>query len=84
MNAEVSSVDPTEDHSIKVNAAAQGKEEPAVFDLVVLITQPQISKDARDLTKSLGLSLSYADFLSAEGTGLISTEKPEISLTAQK
>ena len=40
------------------------------FDLVVLITQPQMSKDARDLAKSLGLGISYADFLSAKGTVL--------------
>ena len=83
VRGKVSSVEADDQRSLVVAAEADRNSETAVYDLVVLITQPQISKDARDLTKSLGLGLSYASFLSGEGTGLISTEKEEIRLAAQ-
>ncbi|HYA40436.1 MAG TPA: hypothetical protein VEF34_03985 [Syntrophobacteraceae bacterium] len=80
-NAPVQSVAPNGGSSVKV-APAEGQAKD--FDLVVLITQPQMSKDARDLAKSLGLSLSYADFLSGEGDGLVKTDKEQVQLTRQE
>ena len=68
---------------VTVTAGTNGKAEPKSFDLVVLITQPRISNDARDLTKSLGLSIAYADFLATGGEGLIKTEKQAVQLAEQ-
>ena len=80
-SAPVQSVTPNGGSSVKV---AFGEGQSREFDLVVLITQPRISNDARDLARSLGLSLSYADFLSGEGGNLISTDKQEIRLAGQE
>ncbi len=66
-----------------VKTGSDGKAEENKFDLVVLITQPRISNDARDLTKSLGLGIAYADFLTAGGQGLIKTEKESVQLAEQ-
>jgi len=79
-SATVQSVTPNGGSSVKV-AIAEGQAKE--FDLVVLITQPQMSKDARDLAKSLGLGISYADFLSGEGDGLIKTDKEQLQLARQ-
>ncbi len=80
MGAPVQSVAPNGGSSVKV---AFGEGQTKEFDLIVLITQPQMSKDARDLAKSLGLGISYADFLSGEGAGLIKTDKEEVQLIRQ-
>jgi heterodisulfide reductase subunit A-like polyferredoxin len=77
----VQSVEPNGGSSVKVAFGAEG--EAREFDLVVLITQPQMSNDARDLAKGLGLGLTYADFLSGEGDGLIRTDKQEVQLAPQ-
>ena len=80
IGAPVQSVTPNGGSPVKVAFAdAHAKE----FDLVVLITQPQMSNDARDLVKALGLDISYANFLSAEGDGLIQTNKQELQLARQ-
>ncbi len=76
----VQSVEP-HDRSVKV-ICGDGEQDTEVFDLVVLITQPQISKDARDLTKKLGLGMTYGNFLAGE-SGLIKTDKEAIRLAAQ-
>ena len=72
-SASVQSVAPNGGSSVKVAIGAEAK--ATEFDLVVLITQPQLSKDTRDLAKSLGLSVTYADFLSGKGEGFITTDK---------
>jgi len=72
-SAQVQSVSPNGGSSVKVALGADAK--PGEFDLVVLITQPQMSRDTRDLAKSLGLSVTYADFLSGKGEGFITTDK---------
>ena len=64
IGAAVQSVTPNGGSPVKV-AWAEGQTKE--FDLVVLITQPKMSNDARDLVKSLGLDISYANFLSGEG-----------------
>lgn len=81
IGAPVQSVTPNDGSPVKVTfAEAEVKE----FDLVVLITQPKMSNDARDLAKALGLGISYANFLSGEGDGFIGTEKQEVRLARQE
>ncbi|MHC1729588.1 MAG: hypothetical protein AB9866_26900 [Syntrophobacteraceae bacterium] len=82
-NALVRSVALNGNQQVSLTIGADGEGEKKNFDLVVLITQPQMSKDSRDLTKSLGLGISYADFLAGEGKGLIKTEKEAIELAQQ-
>ncbi len=72
-SAPVQSVAPNGGSSVKVAVGAEAK--TSEFDLVVLITQPQLSKDTRDLAKSLGLAVTYADFLLGKGEGFITTDK---------
>ena len=72
-SAPVKSVAPNGGSSVNVAFGAEAK--ASEFDLVVLITQPQLSKDTRDLAKSLGLAVTYADFLSGKGEGFITTDK---------
>ncbi len=81
LSAPVQSVSPNGGSSVKVAFGADGQARE--FDLVVLITQPQMSKDTRDLVKGLGLGLTYADFLSGEGDGLIKTDKEVVQLARQ-
>ncbi|MGC8491114.1 MAG: hypothetical protein ACP5SH_05180 [Syntrophobacteraceae bacterium] len=76
----VQSVTPNGGSPVKVTF---GEGQTKEFDLVVLITQPKISSDARSLAKSLGLDLSYADFLSGDGNTFIATEKQEVQLARQ-
>jgi heterodisulfide reductase subunit A-like polyferredoxin len=68
-------VEELEDRGLKLTLESDGTQEAKSFDLVVLLTQPQISKDVKDLSKQLGLSLAYASFIEEEGKGLISTRK---------
>lgn len=44
-------------------------------DLAVILTQPVISKDLKELTRGLGLSLNYASFLSGATPGPITAER---------
>ncbi len=71
----ISAVEELEDQSLKLTLESNGAQETKSFDLVVLLTQPQISKDVKDLSKSLGLSLTYESFLEGDGKGTISTAK---------
>jgi heterodisulfide reductase subunit A-like polyferredoxin len=73
--AAVSALEELEDQGLKLTLENNGAQETKSFDLVVLLTQPQISKDVKDLSKSLGLSPAYANFLEEDGKGLISTRK---------
>jgi heterodisulfide reductase subunit A len=81
LSAPVQSVAPNGGSSVNVAFGADGQARE--FDLAVLITQPQLSKDTRDLAKGLGLGVTYADFLSGEGVGLIKTDKQEVQLARQ-
>ncbi|MDR3555834.1 MAG: hypothetical protein P4L55_13835 [Syntrophobacteraceae bacterium] len=80
VGAAVKSVTPSGGSPVKV-AFEDGQEKE--FDLVVLITQPKMSSDGRDLAKALGLEVSYAGFLSGDGEGLIQTNKQEVQLARQ-
>ncbi|NSW88060.1 MAG: hypothetical protein HPY84_17295 [Syntrophobacteraceae bacterium] len=79
---EVSSVEAGSEGNLRLVTVENGTENTHVFDLVVLITQPQVSGDLKNLSRSLGLSLGYAAFLSGETTGLLSTEKEAVKLAA--
>lgn len=80
--AGVAAIEALEDQSLKVSFEGESAPEAAPFELVVLLTQIQISKDVKDLTKKLGLNLAYAGFLSEGGKGLITTEKDAVNLVA--
>ena len=79
----VGEVQESADHGLMFSLGSNGNGETKHFDLVVLITQPQVSKDLKNLSKGLGLTLAYASFLTEAGTGLITTDKESINLTAQ-
>jgi hypothetical protein len=81
LSTPVQSVAPNGESSVKVAFGAEGQARE--FDLVVLITQPQLSMDSRYLANGLGLGLSYVDFPSGEGDGLLKTDKQEVQLTRQ-
>jgi heterodisulfide reductase subunit A-like polyferredoxin len=72
--ASVSALEELEDHCLELTLESNGTtQETKSFDLIVLLTQPQISKDVKDLSKKLGLTMAYASFLEEDGKGLIST-----------
>lgn len=71
IEATVSKVEVTDNQNLQVVYNAHGSEQEKEFELVVLITQPQISQEVKDLNKRLDLGLDYAKFLVAGGEGLI-------------
>jgi heterodisulfide reductase subunit A-like polyferredoxin len=79
----VNAVEAQEDQSLKLTLSNNGAQEEKVFDLVVLITQPQVSGDVKALSKGLGMTLSYYNFLSEGGRDLISTDKETVQLVPQ-
>ena len=83
-HATISKVESVEKENLKITIASNGSETSKVFALVVLITQPQLSREVKELSKSLGLSLSYANFLpEGEGSVLLATDKETIQLAAK-
>jgi heterodisulfide reductase subunit A-like polyferredoxin len=79
--AAVSALEPLDNQSVKLTFGSDGSQETKSFDLVVLLTQPQLSTDVKNLSKKLGLDMNYASFLAQEGSGLISTAKETLKLT---
>ena len=83
-HAAISKVESVERENLQITIASNGSETSKVFELVVLITQPQLSREVKELSKSLGLSLSYANFLpEGEGSVLLATDKETIQLAAK-
>ncbi len=80
--AAVTALEPLESQSLQLTIGSNGSQETKSFDLVVILTQPQLAPDVKNLSKKLGLDMSYASFLAQEGSGLISTEKDTLKLTA--
>ncbi len=78
----VDSVESLEGQSLKLTVSTNGNKQEQTVDLVVLLTQPRISKDVQALSKSLGVTLSYAAFLAGESGGLLTTDKETVKLTA--
>ncbi len=83
-NAKITSVEVKEDQGLKLTIVSNGSETSKVFDLVVLITQPQLSNEVKKMSRSLDLSLNYANFLAdGEGSVLITTDKETIQLASK-
>lgn len=81
--AGVSSLQATDNQDLTLTIGSNGSGESKTFELVVLLTQPSVSKDLKALSKGLGLNVAYASFLSEGGAGLISTDKDPCKLVAQ-
>jgi heterodisulfide reductase subunit A-like polyferredoxin len=80
----VTAVATEENQSLRLTITRDGTEESRSFDLVVLLTQPQLSHEVRQLARELGVSMGAASFLSAgEGSVLVSTDKANLRLAAQ-
>jgi heterodisulfide reductase subunit A-like polyferredoxin len=83
-DAKITSVEVEEDQGLKLTIVSNGSETSKVFDLVVLITQPQLSNEMKKMSRSLDLSLNYANFLAdGEGSVLLTTDKETIQLAAK-
>jgi heterodisulfide reductase subunit A-like polyferredoxin len=78
----VGEVTESDDHGITLTLGSNGSGEKKKFDLVVLMTQPQLAREVKTLSKSLGLDVAYASFISDPGAGLIATDKDTLKLTA--
>ena len=83
-DATVSGVEALENQNLELTISANGKESKKVFDLVVLITQPQLSSEVKKMSKDLDLSLNYASFLAGgEGSVLLGTDNESVELAAK-
>ncbi len=83
-DATVRSLEAEEGESLKLTIDSNGNETSRVYDLVVLITQPQLSNELKKMGKDLGLSLNYASFLAeGEGSVLLATDKETIQLASK-
>jgi heterodisulfide reductase subunit A-like polyferredoxin len=83
-HAPISSVEAAENQSLRLTTVRDGSETSKIYDLVVLITQPQLSSEVRKVSKGLGLSLSYASFLAeGEGSVLLATDQESIKLVSR-
>jgi heterodisulfide reductase subunit A-like polyferredoxin len=56
-----------------------GGEKAETFDLVVLLTQPQLPPTVEEAAKQLGVEVSYASFLGKAGD-MVETDKPGVVL----
>jgi len=82
--AAVGKVEAVDNENVKLTLSANGSETSKVFDLVVLITQPTLSDEVRQMSKDLGLSLNYANFLpEGEGSVLLTTDRETIQLASK-
>jgi heterodisulfide reductase subunit A-like polyferredoxin len=64
------------DIDVKYDAGGEKRE---TFDLVVLLTQPQLSPGIEDAAKQVGVEVSCADFLGKPGD-MVETDKPGVVL----
>ena len=81
--AEVTAVEAEENQSLKLTITRDGEQQAETFDLVVLITKPQLSGEVKQLSRALGLTLSSASFLTdAEGSVLLSTDNESVQLAS--
>jgi len=83
-DATVSSVEAAENQNLELTISTNGSETSKVFEMVVLITQPQLSNTVKQMSKDLDLSLNYASFLAeGEGSVLLTTDKETVTLAAK-
>ncbi|MGD8705842.1 MAG: hypothetical protein PVI84_10035, partial [Syntrophobacterales bacterium] len=55
-----------------------------VFEMIVLLTQPQLSNQVKQMSKELDLSLNYASFLAeGEGSVLLTTDHETVQLAVK-
>lgn len=73
--ASVGLVEALENQSLELLVGTNGSGQKKQFDLVVLITEPLISAEVKQLSRALDLDLDYAKFLIEGSKGLISTDK---------
>ena len=82
--ATVSNVEAVDDQSLKLTAESNGSETSKTFDMIVLITEPQLSDDVKRMSRDLDLSLNYASFLAeGEGSVLLATDNETIKLAVK-
>jgi heterodisulfide reductase subunit A-like polyferredoxin len=74
----VEAVEAGEDGNIEVKYDAGG-EKTETFDLVVLLTQPQLPPNIEAAAKQLGVEVSYASFLDKPGE-TVDSDKPGVVL----
>ena len=75
--AEVAEVGESKDIEVKYETG--GSEKAETFDLVVLLTQPQLPPSVEEAAKQLGVQVSYASFLDKPGD-MVETDKPGVVL----
>jgi heterodisulfide reductase subunit A-like polyferredoxin len=73
---EVAETGENKDIEVKYDA---GGEKTGTFDLVVLLTQPQLPPSVEEAAKQLGVQVSYASFLAKPGD-MVETDKPGVVL----
>jgi heterodisulfide reductase subunit A-like polyferredoxin len=73
---EATEVGDSKDIEVKYDA---GGEKSETFDLVVLLTQPQLPPNVEAAAKQLGVEVSYASFMEKPGE-TVDTDKPGIVL----
>ncbi|RLB79333.1 MAG: hypothetical protein DRH17_13930, partial [Deltaproteobacteria bacterium] len=66
-------------NDIEVKYEADGSEKTETFDLVVLLTQPQLPPSIEEAAKQLGVEVDYASFLGKAGD-MVETDKPGVVL----
>ncbi len=64
---------------IEVKYEAGGSEKTETFDLLVLLTQPQLPPGIEDAAKMAGVEVDYASFLGTAGE-MVETNKPGVVL----
>lgn len=83
-DATVSNVEAVENQNLEVTISSNGSETSKIFEMIVLLTQPQLSNLVKQMSKDLDLSLNYASFLAdGEGSVLLSTDNETIQLAGK-
>ena len=83
-DATVSSVEAVDNQNLELTLSTNGSETSKVFEMVVLVTQPQLSNSVKQMSKDLDLSLNYASFLAeGEGSVLLTTDNETVQLAAK-
>jgi heterodisulfide reductase subunit A-like polyferredoxin len=83
-DATVSSVEAVDNQNLELTISTNGSETSKVFEMIVLLTQPQLSNAVKQMSKDLDLSLNYASFLAeGEGSVLLTTDNETVQLAAK-
>jgi heterodisulfide reductase subunit A-like polyferredoxin len=83
-DATVSNVEAVENQNLEVTISSNGSETSKVFEMIVLLTQPQLSNQVKQMSKELDLSLNYASFLAeGEGSVLLTTDHETVQLAVK-